>query len=626
MTDYIHVEDDPFNKVMFEQYAKDYDLAVLDIETTIVENPWMEAPTLVSVAVTFDGIRSFVFTGDEARKYKHLLENVQWTFHNGLFDRLMCLAFFNLDLPLAHDTMAMQYLLDPDEPKSLQVLSKKFLGLSEYKDVDYHNILDEPIEKVFQMNAEDVRRTWKIYRPLADQLNAQPALSKVYQWLLLPAIEELIQCTMNGVPLDADRLAVATKEAEVHTAALRVDLVLDVPDPNPEVYPKGWTKPGWWRIGKHGKYEYPGLFNPASSQQVAYLLFDEWALPPLEYTKDKEGNETSNPSTNKDVLLMLETYHTEGDQQQWLHDLRTYRQETKLLSYYTAWPGQVDEDGWLHPRYKPLHAVTGRTSSEKPNIQNIPRKQLIRAMFGGIEGYSWLKADYSQIELRVAAWVAQEATMLDAFRSGKDLHALTAEMILGDPTARLSGKVFNFGLIYGAGPATLQRIARSEYGVFFGRDEARRHRIAFFRLYPGLERWHSDMERNIVSTGMATSPLGRVRYLPNAKIPWSVEEMRGKKQSAIRQGINHPVQSFASDLLLHSLVELGPLARERDIKVVATVHDEIDFLVPHGLEEEWSSTCISIMEDMTWLQKWGIELDVPVVVDIEHGPYWGEVE
>ena len=160
MTQVIHVEDDPFNRVMFNEYIKnDTGLAVLDIETTIVENPWIAPPVLVSVAVTFDGERSFVFTGEEVMKYKNKLERIKWTFHNGLFDRLMCLAFFDLDLPMAHDTMAMQYLLDPDEPKSLQVLSEKFLGLSEYKDVDYANILNEPIEKVFQMNAEDVART-----------------------------------------------------------------------------------------------------------------------------------------------------------------------------------------------------------------------------------------------------------------------------------------------------------------------------------------------------------------------------------------------------------------------------------------------------------------------------------
>ena len=200
MTHVIHVEDDSYNEGMFKEYAKSYDLAVLDIETTIVENPWIDPPVLVSVAVTFDGVRSFVFSGAEVHKYKSTLQRIDWTFHNGLFDRLMCLAFFDLDLTMTGDTMAMQYLLDPDEPKSLSVLSEKFLGLPDYKDVDYHNILDEPIEKVFQMNAEDVARTWQIYRPLADQLNAQPDLSKVYQWLLLPAIEELILHKVHAPP------------------------------------------------------------------------------------------------------------------------------------------------------------------------------------------------------------------------------------------------------------------------------------------------------------------------------------------------------------------------------------------------------------------------------------------
>ena len=623
----IDMKSDPFNRIVFEQYRKlPFPIATLDIETTISKNPWADPPQLVSVAVSFDGVRAFVFDADEFAKYKRAMESIEWTMHNGLFDRLMMLEFFGYDLPLQHDTMALQYLLDPDEPKGLDDLVVTVLGLEKYKDVDYKNILDEPWEKIVQMNGADAIHTWNLYRPLADKMNDSPALSKVYQWIIMPAIEELIQATINGIPVDAERLKLLTIVKDAEAKVLQHDLIAGVPDPDPEVMPKGWNKPSWWRVNTDGKYEYPGLFNPASPHQVRYLLFDHWGMTPLEYTKDKDtGEDTATPSTNKDVLLLLETFHTEGKQQEWLKNLREYRKVTKLLSYYVSWPDQWDDKGWLHPRYKPLHVVTGRTASESPNIQQVPKDSKTRSIFGGVEGYTWMKADYSQLELRIAAWLANEPAMLLAFAEGKDLHAQTAELVLGDPEHRDAGKTLNFGLLYGAGPKTLQRVARETYGVFFGEDEAKRYRSRFFAFYPGLELWHKKMERLIVNTGMSHSPLGRVRYLPNAKIPWNVEVMRSKKLSAIREGINHPVQSFASDLLLSAMIRLGPFARELGIKLVAEVHDEIDFLVPDDKVDMWRKTVKQVMEDLTWLNRWGIDLTVPVLIDITTGPYWGQL-
>ncbi len=622
----IDMRNDPFNRIVFNEHKKLCDnIATLDIETTISDNPWADPPQLVSVGISFDGVRAFVFDAPTFAKYKSAMESIKWTMHNGLFDRLMMLEFFGYDLELEHDTMALQYLLDPDEPKGLDDLVVTRLGLEKYKDVDYKNILDEPWEKIVKMNGADAIHTYNLYRPLADEMNKNPALSKVYQWVIMPAIEELIQATINGIPVDAKRLELLTTTKDAESKTLKNTLVSGVPYPDPEVYPKGWNKPSWWRKAD-GEYTYPGLFNPGSHQQVRYLLFDHWGLPPLEYTKDKDGEETATPSTNKDVLLMLETYHTEGTKQAWLKDLREYRKATKLLSYYVAWPDQWDEKGWLHPRYKPLHVVTGRLSSEKPNIQNVPRDSDTRSIFGGVKGYTWMKADYSQIELRIAAWLAREPAMLMAFDQGKDLHAQTAELIMGDPERRKEGKVMNFGLLYGAGPKTLQRVARETYGVFFGEDEARRHHSKFFSFYPGLKQWHKRMESLIVSTGMSTSPMGRVRYLPKAKIPWHVEEMRGKRLAAIREGINHPVQSFASDILLMSMNRLGPLARELGVKIVAEVHDEIDFLVPDDVVDLWTTTVKEVMEDLDWVGKWGIDLTVPVLIDIETGTYWGAVK
>ena len=151
------------------------------------------------------------------------------------------------------------------------------------------------------------------------------------------------------------------------------------------------------------------------------------------------------------------------------------------------------------------------------------------------------------------------------------------------------------------------------------------YRDDFFRAYPALEAWHQSMSKQIERSGQSRSPLGRVRYLPNAKIPWDVAAMRGKKAHAILEGINHPIQSMASDLLLMSLVNVADQVRDSGAQIVAEVHDEIDFLVPHDEVEQLCEYVVSVMEDTSWLKRFGITLTVPMVVDIETGPYWGEL-
>lgn len=623
------VVDDHFKLITLREHREDR--GSIDIETTITENPWTDPPELVSVAVTYDGDRVFIIPDAEMLgRCAHILRQSEWIMHNGLFDKLMLKLVWNLDLTLVHDTMAMQYILDPDKPKGLQVLSEEYLGLEPYKDVDYKNILDEPREKVYAMNAEDVRRTHQLFRILADQLNDDAQLSRVYQWILMPAVNNLIKVTLNGIPVDREKLAVITQTSEAVVEEMDREIQRSVGEPDPDFYPKGWPKPSWWRVRQHGKYE-GDIFNQASSKQVGHVLYDLWNLPVLLWNTDEAGNETS-PSTNADTLLELEILCREkgwDDKAQWIANLLTYRKHTKLLSYYQSWPKYMDDKNWLHPRYKPLHTVTGRLSSESPNIQQVPRQTEVRAVFGNHDGYSWIKADYSQVELRLAAIASQEMTMLEAYHSGGDLHSLTAKLVLGDetPEARQVGKTLNFGLLYGAGPSTLQRVARSDYGVSLTLEEAKAYHEGFFRAYPALKQWHQDMERSIVSTGVARSPLGRIRYLPKAKIPHSVADMRSQKYAAIREGINHVIQSFASDLLLNSLNTISQMLEGTGAFVVAEVHDELDLLCPNDIVHEVCDLVKVTMEDMTWLkEKFGITLPIRVLADVQQGSNWGYLQ
>ncbi|NIN68419.1 MAG: hypothetical protein GTO63_27670, partial [Anaerolineae bacterium] len=194
----------------------------------------------------------------------------------------------------------------------------------------------------------------------------------------------------------------------------------------------------------------------------------------------------------------------------------------------------------LHPRYKPTQVVTGRLAAEAPNIQQVPRDPKYRSVFGGVDGLTWVKADLSQIELRLAAWLAQEETMLTAYRGGADLHALTAERVFGvDPStewkpgksARDAGKMLNFSLLYGAYPKKLQLIAYRQYGIQITEKEAEAYRSLFFDSYPRLAAWHFEVKMEVRSAGQIVSPLGRVRVFPEVSSDDEWEIKRAEREA-----------------------------------------------------------------------------------------------
>lgn len=577
----------------------------LDVETTIGD-PFKGECQMVSISVSFDGHRAWVIDAQDEDLFNEamfVLARGEWIMHNGSFD-LMILKYFypHLTWKLKHDTMAMAYLLHPEERKGLEILSGVWLGLPPYKGVDYKNILEEPFEKVAEMNGRDTARTFRLFRPLADELNQKPHLSRTYQWLLMPAITALVDITLRGVPVDRQRLQDLEDELTAELAEKLVVLQEKAGEPDDRYGKEEWS-------GKKG-------FNPASTQQVGHVLFDKMGYPVIKET------DTGGRSTDAEVLDKL----TESDpDNEFLWALKDYRTANKsLTAFVNSWKEYMDEDDRLHPRYKPTQVVTGRLSSEKPNIQQVPRSERFRRVFGGVPGFVWVKADFSQMELRIAAWLAQEPTMMQAYQEGADLHAITAQKVLGiedvmetwkpGRSARDLGKVLNFSLLYGAYPTKLMEIARSQYGMTLSKQEASEYRAIFFDSYPRLARWHSEVKAEVRATGQIASPLGRVRTFPEVNDPdeWVVKR-------AEREAVNHPVQSFGSDLVVGALTRLPPEIRGY---AIAEVHDEIDFLIPEGEVEAATPIIKATMEDLSWLKKWGIEFTVPVLVDVDTKEYW----
>src|SRR3990167_7579383 len=349
----------------------------LDIETTI-GNLFLEPVSLISIGMSFDGDVAWVVRpGPWIKKVLPLIRDVEWTMHNGLFDTLYLTYLLGWTPILRHDTMALQYLINSDERKGLEILASINLGMAPYKTVDYKNIATTRWEHIRDMNGRDAVATHRLFRPLADRVNAMgPRLIRTYRQLVMPALPALTKVTLRGVPVDRERLEALSVAVKAEHEATEAALVGATPSPQLSKYPKGWPKGG---------------FNPASTKQVGHILYDVFELPITDLT------EKGVPSTAAATLDGL-IFYAEEIPAALLGQLRAHRATGKLLNgYLTPWPKLVGYDGRMHPRYKPLHVVTGRLASDGPNIQQVPRDPRFRAVFGGVEGMTWVKADLSQI-------------------------------------------------------------------------------------------------------------------------------------------------------------------------------------------------------------------------------------
>jgi len=292
--------------------------------------------------------------------------------------------------------------------------------------------------------------------------------------------------------------------------------------------------------------------------------------------------------------------------------LLEYRAWAKRVSTYGRDWGKYlhPKTGRIHPSWHQIGAETGRMACSKPNLQQVPREPALRRAFRAPKGRVLVKADYAQIELRLAAVIAGEGAMLQAFREGKDLHALTASLVLGKPLEavgkedRQLAKALNFGLLYGLGAEGLRRYALAGYGVRLSPEEAQALREAFFRAYPGLKRWHR------------AQPEGEVE----------VRTLLGRRRATARytEKLNTPVQGSGADglklalgLLYQELVKRG---LQEEVCPALAVHDEVVVEAPEALAEEALALLVRAME-------WGMEVAVKggAPVQVEAGIYldWG---
>ena len=341
-------------------------------------------------------------------------------------------------------------------------------------------------------------------------------------------------------------------------------------------------------------------FNINSTLQLRRVLFDVLGLPVLKKTPK------GAPSTDASVLAKLEDAHPI------VARLLRYREIEKLRSTYVdGYLPLVAPDGRIHARFNQTGAATGRLSSEHPNLQNIPVRsetgRTIRRAFVAPEGWRFVVADYSQIELRILAHLSKDSGLLEAFSEGQDIHTATAARVFGaspdqvDADLRRRAKAINFGLLYG-----MEAFGLAER-LKIGREEAREHMDTYFRQFPYVQ----DFLRSVVTearrNGYTTTLFGRRRYLPEL-----ASDNYRIRQMGERMALNAPVQGSAADVIKMAMIELDRRLPAEASRMLLQVHDELVLEVDRRATEEVARLVKTVMEGV-------VTLDVPLTVDIGLG-------
>jgi len=347
-----------------------------------------------------------------------------------------------------------------------------------------------------------------------------------------------------------------------------------------------------------------GPFNINSTRQLGELLFEKLGLPPVKKTK-------TGYSTNADVLEKLKNKHPI------VPAIMDYRMLTKLKSTYAeGLMKALREDGRIHTTFQNLVTATGRLSSTEPNLQNIPvRTDLgaeIRKMFVPREGCVLVDADYSQIELRVLAHIAEDTVMQQAFRSGMDVHTVTASQVFGvEPeqvTAlqRRHAKAVNFGIVYGISEFSLAE----DIGV--SRYEAKDYIDSYLANYQGVKAYMKRVVEEAREKGYTATLYGRKRYIPELK-----SSNFNIRSGAERIALNTPIQGTAADLIKLAMLRVDKALRERypDAKLLLQVHDELIVECPERIAEEVATLVSREMEQVASLQ-------VPLTAEAKYGKSW----
>jgi DNA polymerase-1 len=523
--------------------------------------------------------------------------SVKKILQNAKFDAQI-LQRYGLVLNGFDDTMLMSYALDAgNHGHGMDALAQKYLGhtpipIKELLGSGKNQITFDqvPIAQAIAYAAEDADVTLRLYKHLQPRLVAEHMVG-VYETTERPLVGVLRAMEAGGVAVDRTVLSRLSGEFAQKMAAMEAEI-----------------------------FETAGeSFNIASPKQLGEILFDKMGLPGGKKTK------TGAWGTGADVL---EGIVAEGGAAKGVSLARLvldWRGLAKLKSTYTdALPEFINPDTQrIHTSYSLAATTTGRLSSSEPNLQNIPIRtedgRRIRTAFVAADGHQLVSADYSQIELRVLAHMADIAALKDAFLNGDDIHAMTASEMFNVPMAEMTpevrrrAKAINFGIIYGISAFGLA----NQLGI--SRGEASDYIKAYFEKFPGIKDYMEHVKAEAKAQGYVSTLFGRKVHVPeiNAKIP-------ARKAFAERAAINAPIQGTAADIIRRAMIQM-PAALDKagltEAKMLLQVHDELIFEAPQKECDKLIETVKSTMQSACAPR---LTLSVPLLVDAQAANNWEE--
>ena len=484
----------------------------------------------------------------------------------------------------AHDTMLQSYVLEADRPHNLTSLALRHTGRT---GISYEDLCGKgkgqipfaqvPVDKAAAYSCEDSDQTLNVHQVLWPQIQANAGLLHIYE-LEMQTSEALFRIERNGVRIDAGELARQSNDLGARILKLEEEA-----------------------------YEIAGQpFNLASPKQLGEIFFDKLGMPVVKKTA------TGARSTDEEVLEKLaEDYPLPAK-------LLEHRSLSKLKGTYTDKLAQMalPTDGRVHTHYAQAVAVTGRLSSNDPNLQNIPVRtpegRRVREAFVAPEGKLIASADYSQIELRIMAHLSGDEALLNAFKNGLDVHRATAAEVFGVTVDEVSSeqrryaKVINFGLIYGMSSFGLAKNLGIETKA------AAAYIDKYFQRYPGVKRYMDQTVELAHAQGYVETVFGRRLVLP---------EINGgngpRKKAAERAAINAPMQGTAADLIKKAMVAVQARldAEKPEVLVIMQVHDELVFELPESARDWVKAEIPAIMAGVA-------DLAVPLLAEIGFGENW----
>lgn len=548
-----------------------------------------------------------------------VLDDCELVGQNMKFDVIWTWVKTGHRLKIAFDTMLAHYNLNENSLHDLEHLAAFYYGAKRY-DIPLHEKHGfGPLDRHCQYAASDGYYTRKLRFTLGNALKEESRTGKLFDLLTMPTANLFCEIEYHGVYVNEAKMADAEKFLRERIAEAE----------------REWNK---WGKG----------VNMASPKQIGELLYDKLKIKCPQLTP-KGGRSTSESTLNQIDHPCVAA-------------LLKFRGASQQLSFFI--------EGWkpylinsrLHPSFKLHGTVTGRPSCENPNLQQVPRDPRIRSLICAPPGRHLLDADLSQIELRIAAWLADEQNLIRIFNEGGDPHWMTAlqelarggaeaELILRTAKAlaktklnyadaiklllkagadaavevdkawkelRKKAKAINFGFLYGMWWKKFKIYARDNYDVIVTDDEAQTSRISFFETYPDFPDWHMKQKRFARMNGYVINPIGRKRRLPDATGPDTPQ--RGEAE---RQAVNSPVQSFASDLNIMAALQLRKEFPGTEIFINGTIHDAILVDVSDKYLKPVAKRLLEIMRGPDLLKAFGVTIPVPICGEVKVGP-WSE--